>query len=362
MSKQLENIRHDYIRYANCWEDADLLLEGFKASKGGRILSIGSGGDNSFALLTTNPELVVAVDINRVQLNLIELKKVAIAQLDYPQFLELMGFKESEQRRELFRSISDHLPLEVVSYWKNHIEQIEAGIIYQGKFEQYFNVFRNKLLPLIHTQKRIIELFHPKTGIEQKAFYENQWNNWRWRMLFNIFFSKFVIGRFGRDPAFLKEVSIPVSKYIFDKSAVHLSSQLCQENYFLHFILTGKFGKNLPYYAREENYNIIKMNIDRLEVFEGLAEDVFNRYKEFNYYNLSDIFEYMNSQIFKSVVENLVANSNPGDFFAYWNLMVPRRMSEVSPENFSYLHERSEKLTSKDKGFFYNCFILEQRI
>jgi len=61
MGKQLKSVKHDYIRYANCWEDADILLEGLNPEQGAKILSIGSAGDNSFAFLANNPEVVVAV-------------------------------------------------------------------------------------------------------------------------------------------------------------------------------------------------------------------------------------------------------------------------------------------------------------
>jgi len=77
-----EKVNFSFIRYANCWEDADVLLAGFEAGPGAKFLSIGSAGDNSFSLLATNPELVVAVDINPVQLHLIALKKAAFSALD----------------------------------------------------------------------------------------------------------------------------------------------------------------------------------------------------------------------------------------------------------------------------------------
>ena len=83
MKEQLENVAHDFIRYANCWEDAECLKAGLKIKPTDKVLSIGSAGDNSFFLLTENPELLVAVDINRVQLHLIELKKAAFKSLDY---------------------------------------------------------------------------------------------------------------------------------------------------------------------------------------------------------------------------------------------------------------------------------------
>ncbi len=53
-----------YIRYANCWEDADLLLANTTPSPKATIASIASAGDNSLAFLASDPALVIAFDIN----------------------------------------------------------------------------------------------------------------------------------------------------------------------------------------------------------------------------------------------------------------------------------------------------------
>ena len=70
------------IRYANCWEDPLILAEGLAVNPGEKILSIASAGDNSFYLLLNEPEIVVAADVNEVQLFLVELKTTAIRTLE----------------------------------------------------------------------------------------------------------------------------------------------------------------------------------------------------------------------------------------------------------------------------------------
>ncbi|MEM6697102.1 MAG: DUF3419 family protein, partial [Bacteroidota bacterium] len=328
--KQLKNVRHDYIRYANCWEDADVLLEGLQVQKGDRVLSIGSAGDNSFSLLTGDPELVVAVDINPIQLRLIALKKAVIEALGHEDFLQFLGFKTSENRMELFQRVKNYLSPDLQRFWSERSEEIQQGIIHQGKFERYFQLFHTKVLPLIHTSKRIQNLFEEKSEKAQATFYQKQWNNLRWRSLFKVFFSKFVMGRLGRDPQFLKEVEVSVSTFILQQAERHLSSTSCQSNYFLHYIMTGDFGKYLPHYARKENYELIKKRLDRLQIFNGLAEDAFREYEGFNKFNLSNIFEYMTPELFQKVTENLVENGAENSRYVYWNLMVPRRMSKIN--------------------------------
>jgi len=361
MSKQLENVAHDYIRYANCWEDADLLVRALDVQEGELVLSIGSAGDNSFSLLANYPQKVVAVDINKAQLHLIALKKAAIQALDRNDYLQFIGFANSNKRLETYESIKPYLPQKAQLYWDASQETIANGIIHQGKFERYFQLFHRKILPLIHTKKRIAKLFEAKTEKAQLDYYNNKWNNWRWRLLFKLFFSKFVMGRFGRDPAFLKEVEVPVAQFIFEQAERHLSSKTCQTNCFLHYILTGKFGNHLPHYVQEENYSLIKTNIHRLEIVEGLAEQAFELYPTFKKMNLSNIFEYMNQEVFTKVANDFVSHCSAGGKIAYWNLMVPRQISAAFPTEMSPDIAFTKLAKTDDKGFFYRAFWLDER-
>jgi len=116
MDKDLtKRVKFDILRYANCWEDAEILIQGLQPQKGSKILSIGSAGDNSFSLLTTNPELVVAVDINKIQLYLIELKRSCIKNLPRQDTLAFLGFLPSDEREARFKSIKNDLTDEAKS-------------------------------------------------------------------------------------------------------------------------------------------------------------------------------------------------------------------------------------------------------
>lgn len=360
MSGELKKkVDFDLIRYANCWEDADILLEGLAPEKGDKILSIGSAGGNSFSLLLCDPSLVVAVDVNRIQLHLIELKKAVIAQLSHTEALSFLGFQPSNQRKEVFQLLKKELPPEVSAYWELHLEQIEEGIVHQGKFEKYFQFFANKILPWIHSKKTTQALLSPKSKEEQERFYHEKWNTWRWRLLFKIFFSKYVMGKYGRDPEFLKEVTVPVGKTIFEKAENHLKSTGAQSNFMLRYNLTGDFGTLLPHYLRKENFEKIKLNLDKLVILEGYAEEAFRVHGSFHRFNLSNIFEYMNPSLFAATAKDIVAHCEPDGRLAYWNLMVPRELSDVT--EVKKLEEISKKLSQIDKGFFYKQFNVDQK-
>ena len=49
------------------------------------------------------------------------------------------------------------------------------------------------------------------------------------------------MGKYGRDPEFLKEVKLKVSEYIFQKTEKHLMSTHVQNNHFVYYLLNGNF-------------------------------------------------------------------------------------------------------------------------
>ena len=357
-AKHLENVDHDYIRYANVWEDPNLLIEGLAIKAGEKVLSIASAGDNAFALLSKNPSLCVAIDLNKVQLYLTELKKVAIKNLDRISFLKFFGFQESEDRWNTYLLLKTNLSTEAEAYWSNRRKEIEEGLIYVGKFEKYLSMFAKKILPLIHGRRKVSSLFSKKTGHEQSAFYHKKWNTLRWRLLFKIFFSKRIMGWLGRDPAFLAQVKLNVGDAILKKTEKHLSSVYAQQNPILYFCLNGNFGAHVPYYLKEGIYEKVKANIDNLHIEFGYAQDAKGKYGRFDCFNLSNIFEYMNDEVFNITSAALVEAANPGARFSYWNLMVDREMSEKM-QGLSRI-EDSLKWAERDQGFFYKQFISEQ--
>jgi S-adenosylmethionine-diacylglycerol 3-amino-3-carboxypropyl transferase len=90
------------IRYANCWEDADVLLKAINPKQNGYYLSIASAGDNTFSLLSKNPSLVLAIDLNSTQLFCVELKKAAFKNLAYEEVLQFLGVHESDNRKNYY--------------------------------------------------------------------------------------------------------------------------------------------------------------------------------------------------------------------------------------------------------------------
>jgi len=361
--KQLEKVNFDFIRYANCWEDADVLLKGLALDKNSKVMSIASAGDNCFALLSEDAEMVIAVDISKVQLFLVELKKVAIKNFDRKEYLEFSGFSESANRLEYFNIIKSQLSIECLFYWNHHTEEIKSGIIHNGKFEKYFQLFKKDFLHKVHSQDIVDELFRNKTEDEQRTFHDSTWHNEEWKTMYKFFFGEQMMGSHGRDPEFLKYVSGSVSDIILAQEVAHLRTKKAQQNYFLYYILNNRFDeKYLPHYVRKGNYERVKGNIDRLILHEGLLDSALEKYDDCSHFNLSDIFEYMDMELFKNVAQGIINKSSSQAKIAYWNLMIPRHISDIFPTKINYLENLSEELTAVDNGYFYRSFIVDQKI
>ncbi len=362
MDKEIQQrAKFDKIRYSNCWEDPILLLEALNIKEDSKCLSIASGLDNSLSLLTKNPALVLAVDLSIPQIACSELKKQAIKNLDYETFLGFLGFKPQNNRMEVYRSIKEKLSSQSQYYLDNNLKIVLSGIIHKGKFEQYFQIFAQKILPLIHNQKNLSEFFLPKSINAQKIFYYKTFNNWKFKLLFKVFFSRFVLGRLGRDKEFFKYVSTKQISDNIKKRADYALGEVCAwNNPFLNYILLNNFDFSLPHYAKKENFDTIKQNIDSLRIERGLINQIPYQIKEkFDCFNLSDIFEYMDLELFIKVSKDFLGICNKNARFCYWNMLVDRQMSKILPQNFYFEQDLSKKLHSKDRAFFYKAFIVE---
>ncbi len=350
------------IRYAQCWEDADILLEALRIRPGATCVSIASAGDNSLALLTADPGRVIAVDLNPAQLACLELRVAAYRCLSHGAFLELLGARPSVRREGHYRACRAELGEAVRRFWDERPEVIMAGIGGAGKFERYFRMFREWVLPLVHDRGRVAELLAIGDVETARAFYADRWDSGRWRLLFRVFFSRQVMGWGGRDPAFFQHVEGEVAPRILERTRHALTEIPPATNPYLHWILTGTYGEALPLALREEQFDIIRSRLDRLEWRPASLEDVMEEGSlgRVDAWNLSDIFEYMTPEATEVLLRRIVAVSAPGARLAYWNMLAPRWRPDSMRDLLVEHRGLGEELLARDKAFFYSRFVVEE--
>jgi S-adenosylmethionine-diacylglycerol 3-amino-3-carboxypropyl transferase len=349
------------IRYAQCWEDADILLPALNLQPGQVCLSIASAGDNALALLSQNPARVIALDLSPAQLACLELRVAAYRELSHAELLVLIGSR-SGSRATLYQRCRSQLSPETRRFWDDRSQEIDRGIGSAGKFERYFTLFRRYVLPLVHNQQRVVQLLQGGTRQQRQDFYDRVWDTWRWRSMFRIFFSRWVMGQVGRDPSFFKYVEGSVADRILDRTRYALTELNPAENPYLQWILTGAHPTALPYALRPENFEAIRANLDRLEWHCGSIEDYLTQVGEqaIDAYNLSDMFEYLSPASYEALLQQLVRAGRTGARLAYWNMLAPRARPAHLADQLQPLPELARSLYAQDKAFFYSAFVVEE--
>lgn len=348
------------IRYAQCWEDSDILLAALEPGPGKRCLSIASAGDNTLALLSRNPESVLAVDLSPAQLACLELRVAAYRALQHRELLALLGSIESDQRPRLYQACRQHLSVEARRFWDDRPDLIVAGSGSVGKFEHYFALFRDRVLPFVHSHARVQALLRSKPAEERRSFYRDKWNNLRWRTMFSVFFSRRLMGLLGRDPEFFRYVEGSVSQKILQRTEYALTELDPALNPYVQWILTGHHNGALPTALREEHFEPIRRNLDRLQWRRSALEEALSGKEKFDCFNLSDIFEYVSPSSYEQLLALIVQNSMPGARLAYWNMLAPRRRPESMAKSLRPLSALSAELFRRDQAFFYSAFVVEE--
>jgi S-adenosylmethionine-diacylglycerol 3-amino-3-carboxypropyl transferase len=350
------------LRYAQCWEDADVLLEALDIQPGHVCLSIASGGDNTLAMLSRRPERVIAVDRNPAQIACLELKVAAYRRLEYEEVRELLGSLPSCRRERLYRHLRPSLSADARRFWDARPEAIGMGIGEAGKFEGYFRMFRGRVLPLVHSRERVVQLLLDGTQEVREAFYDAAWDTRRWRLVFQAFFSRLVMGCLGRDPGCFRYVEGGVARHLLARTRHALTALNPADNPYVQWILLGRHATALPCALRPDRFAAIRANLDRLEWHCSALEDWLASHEglKIDRYNLSDIFEYMSAEAYRQLLKRLVFAGRPGGRLAYWNLLAERRRPAELGDRLDPIVALAERLHARDRAFFYGDFVLEE--
>jgi S-adenosylmethionine-diacylglycerol 3-amino-3-carboxypropyl transferase len=350
------------IRYAQCWEDADVLVEALDVKPGDVCLSIASAGDNSLSLLTKSPAKVVAIDLSPSQLACLELRVAAYRLLSHKELLELMGARPSRRRHSLYARLAPELGQVSRRIWDAQGRKIEQGIGAAGKFERYLDLIRRFTVNVTHSKRVRDELFISKPLEKRRDFYARRWANRRWRALIRLACTRPVMGRLGRDPRFFKYADDTVADHILELARHAMVDLDPADNPYLHWIVRRCYGECLPHALREENFPAIRANLERLEWHRIGLHEYLDRAGDasIDRFNLSDVFEYLSEDESNGVFERIAEVGRSGGRLAYWNMLVPRCRPDYLADRIRPLPDLSSRLHAKARTFFYNDFVVEE--
>ncbi len=351
------------IAYSQCWEDPDTVREALRIGPDDDVLAVTSGGCNVLALLLDQPRSITAVDINPAQNYLLELKRAAVLELSHDNLLSLVGARQSGKRWELYQQVRRRLPISARGYWDLCQDDIGQGVIHIGRFEQYLNLFRRLILPLIHTKRRVEEVLRPKSLEEQRCFYDRVWDTPRWRALFRFFFARRMLSRFARYQGSFQYADLPdVAAHYLERARHAMREIPISNNYFFQYMATGQYKTALPPYLnplyqknlRDQAHRICIITTDLKDFLETAPKESFSKFY------LSDVFELFSSEQYGSALRQVARVARPGSRLCYYNNLVSRSYSKSLVPFIQNEDELAQSLHRKDRSFVYRSVVVQQ--
>ena len=240
---RLPSARADKLYFAQVREDPLLEIEALEPRDDQTFVVVSSGGCTALSLLARGAGTVVAVDLNTTQNHLVALKAAAVQSIDRENLFAFLGAGTMNPAVRLVNYVTLRWLLDPAAtvYWDANQSMIARGVLNAGVSERFIRLVGGVIRAMVHPKSRIDRLLACRTLDEQRELYHREWNNRRWRMLFNILLNRRAFDR-AYDPRFFENVSNPSFAAHFRKLFEHALCEIpVATNYFLHHMLRGKF-------------------------------------------------------------------------------------------------------------------------
>jgi S-adenosylmethionine-diacylglycerol 3-amino-3-carboxypropyl transferase len=346
--------RLDRLVYGQNWEDSALEIAALDIEPKDRVVAVAGAGCTVLALLALGPQCLHAVDRNAAQLHLLLLKLAAVCQLGPEPAAAFLGGAESHQRRATFAALAPSLGEDTARFWSRHREQIERGVISQGRVERYFGFLR-RLLRLAHSRRRIAEVFEQATLEAQQSFFRDQWDTIGWRALF-LLAHKRILDRV-LDPSFYQYVDARgLSRALRERAERCMTTLPIRSNYFLSWILRGRYGGDelgRPAYlgspaaaALREHRSKLRTYLTDIRAFLRTMPD-----SSADKFYLSNVCEWLPDEKLGPFFEEVGRVARDGATVCYRALMADRPLPASVERLFDENRARSAALAASDRAF-----------
>jgi S-adenosylmethionine-diacylglycerol 3-amino-3-carboxypropyl transferase len=323
--------------FAQVREDPRLEVAALKDHLRGPIVIVTSGGCTALTLLAAGAQHVVGVDLNRTQNHVCELKAVAVAQLGPAATDAFIGgspltVSADGDRLEMYQKVRSSLSPGAQAYWDAHSSAIRAGVLNAGVTERLMRVIARSVRLFVHGPRRVERLLAQSDQAGQRRFYDEQWNTRRWRVLFQVLCNRLMMRR-TYDPAFFEHVSNPsFARHFHHTAELALRELPANENYFLHFMFTGRYPPTAgPAYLDEANRARLAQTAERLTLVDGGFADYLKQQPDGSIaaFVLSNICEWLTGEQIDDLFAQIVRTAQPRARLVFRNFVgwteVPQR-------------------------------------
>lgn len=384
--QRLFTVWFDAFVYNQIWEDPRVDIQALQMDENSRVLTISSGGCNALNYLLEYPASVTAVDLNRHHIFLLNLKLAAIKYLpDHESFFAFFGAgRGPDTGSDYLRHIAPHLDRETRLFWESNT--VLGGFLYGDRI----SFFRDRGLYDHSRNGYFLRFFHwlahrlgcdvekileARTLEEQRSLYEQH---------IDPFFDSAIIRFVGKLPVTLFGLGIPPQQYdgltrelsgggtIIDIYRRRVRRLACDfpihENYFAWQAFARKYDvkhrRAIPEYLKEENFECIRANADRLTTKIGSATDEIRNSPAgaFNRFVFLDAQDWMDRDGLIDLWSTIAEKAERGSRMIFRTAGSSSPLEASLPEDlrstFVYEKELSQNLFEQDRSSIYGGFHL----
>ncbi len=271
----LASAHDDRLFFAQVREDPRVEIAALQPAAGERIVVVSSGGCTALSLLAAGAGTVHAVDTNRTQNHLVELKAIAVRELRRSEAIAFLGgaHMSPSARRSLYVLLRAHLTDGARTYWDGRPTAVNTGVIGAGVSERFIKLVAWAVRHIVHTPERLDRMLFCRTMEEQRSIFASEWNSRRWRALFSVLLNRWSMSR-AYDPRFFARIGrANFAEHFLELANRALTEVPIADNYFIHQMLTGRYPvehpEGVPPFLGEAGFAVASRRLDSLTLVDG---------------------------------------------------------------------------------------------
>ncbi|MEM7453670.1 MAG: BtaA family protein [Planctomycetota bacterium] len=274
-SRRIFNAVHrNNLVYNTCWEDPRLDRVALDFQPDDDVMVITSAGCNALDYALTGPRHVYAVDMNPRQNALLELKKSAIANLDYDDFFKMFGQGHLPGITPLYKDkLRGSLSRWSQNFWDRKIKWFSnsrRSFYFRGTSGMVARMLKVYTDKMIRVRPHLDDLMNCETVEEQREIYEKHLKEKFWSGMVKFAMNRdTTMSMLGVPKAQRKQIETQYEgglvKFIQDCMEGVFAVLPMKDNYFWRVYMNGEYTRECcPEYLRESNFEQMRNAIDRV--------------------------------------------------------------------------------------------------
>lgn len=324
-----------------------------------RVLCITASGDRPLHSVIDGCQEVIAIDANPTQNYLLELKRQALKQLNFDEYLSFLGIKACNNRLTHLENLLKNMEASSANYWSKNKSMIKKGVIYQGFFEKWLRAASCFLR--FFRKKKIDGLFATKTLEEQKIFIKTKWDTYLWRKLIDVALKPSLMKLTLKDPSlYAFDQKSKLSDVFYRRFHHCLESHLLKDNFFISFLFKGYIPEDsCPPYLTKEGCAKIKPNLDKIK---WVTRDILSYLRSspdnsIDCYSLSDVASYISQTHFEQLMTEIQRTAKMGARFSIRQVLSDHKIPSHLRPFFRRDHDLESNLEKDDRCFIYRFMV-----